>query len=223
MVQFAQNGGKALINESVSTYYHASVPGAPGALQRSEEAGKSVFCFASSMLVVCVLLSLGACRHVPQTPEAGVSGWHDFQGTWTAAGTRNIMRFTGDRRASIATFEGSLVLAGPTRPAVGFRSETILFNDTATGLVGRAVWTDEHGDQAFSELRGQGNTQENTIEGTFIGGTGRYAAITGTYSFSWKFLIENEDGVVQGQSVGLHGRAHLDSSQAGSGTGGPDA
>lgn len=215
-------GDTALISESVAPHIRASGAGEPGAPQRFKQVRESVSCFAALTLVILVLFCLTACGHAPQT-EGAVDGWHDFNGTWTAAGTRNIMPFTGDRRASIATFEGSLVLAGPTRPNVGFRSETILFNDTATGLIGRATWTDEHGDQAFSELRGQGNAQDNTIEGTFIGGTGRYAAITGTYSFSWKFLIENEDGVVQGQSVGLHGRAHLGSSQSESGKGGPAA
>jgi hypothetical protein len=176
-------------------------------------------------LVILGLLSLTACGHAPQSQPSAVEAgaWGDFHGTWTSTGTRNIMRLDGNRRASIATFEGTLMLAGPARPGVGFRSQAIVFNDTSTGLIGRAVWTDEHGDQAFSELRGQGSAQSNTIEGTFIGGTGRYAGITGTYSFSWKFLIENEDGVVQGQSVGLYGRARLGSPQSASSTGGPNA
>ena len=126
------------------------------------------------------------------------------------------MHMEGDRQASISTFDGSLVLAGPSRPGIGFRSEAIVFNDSAAGMVGRAVWTDEHGDQAYSELRGSGNGSDNRISGTFIGGTGRYTGAKGSYEFTWRFLIENEDGAVQGQSVGLKGRIRVDSTQAAS-------
>src|SRR5262249_6207873 len=135
--------------------------------------------------------------------------WHDFQGMWTAAGTRNIMLLGGDRRAAVSSFNGSLVLAGPSRPGVGFRSEAIVFSDTVTGMVGRAVWTDEHGDQAYSELRGEGTASNNKIIGTFVGGTGRYSGATGSYEFSWRFVLENEDGAVQGQSLGLKGRVRV--------------
>jgi len=157
-----------------------------------------------------------ACGRSPQVLKSSLSAaeWHQFQGTWTAAGTRNILRLTGSRWASIATFEGSLLLAGPSRPGVGFRSEAIVFSDSATGLVGRAVWTDEHGNQAVSELRGEGTANNNKITGTFISGTGPYAGATGTYEFSWRFVLENEDGVVQGQSIGLHGQIRAGSPQA---------
>ena len=152
-----------------------------------------------------------ACNSTPPGKTTADGDWHHFEGTWTAAGSRNTIHLEGNRLASVSIFSGSLVLAGSSRPGVGFRSEAVIFHDSATGLVGRAVWTDEHGDQAFSELLGQGTSKENKITGTFVGGTGRYAAISGTYEFSWRFLIENEDGVVQGQSIGLNGRVKLDS------------
>jgi hypothetical protein len=165
-------------------------------------------------LVSLVLVT--ACGHAPQASKSisRDSEWVEFEGTWTAAGSRNTMALGGDRRAAISTFSGSLVLAGPSRPSVGFRSEAIVFSDSATGLVGRAVWTDEHGDQAYSELRGVGTAQNKKISGVFVGGTGRYSGVTGTYEFFWRFIFENEDGAVQGQSMGLKGRVRLDSQQA---------
>jgi hypothetical protein len=87
-------------------------------------------------------------------------------------------------------------------------------------MVGRAVWTDEHGEQVFSELRGEGTAADNKISGTFVGGTGRYQGANGSYSFSWRFVIENEDGVVQGQSLGLNGRVRVGLPQTASGPGG---
>jgi len=172
---------------------------------------------------VAGLLALAACG--PTSPPAATlrdgGEWHEFQGTWTAAGSRHRINLGSDRQASIADLEGSLLLAGAARPAVGFRAEAIVLNDSATGMVGRSVWTDEHGDQVYSELRGEGTATGNRIAGTFIGGTGRYSSATGTYEFSWRFVLESEDGEVQGQSIGLKGRVRVGAPPATPGAGGP--
>jgi hypothetical protein len=161
--------------------------------------------------IFVAVLFLTACSRTAETSKSMDAGeeWHQFEGTWTAAGTRQIMPMGTDRQVSLGTFGGSLVLEGPSRPGVGFRGDAIVLNDSVTGMIGRAVWTDEHGDQAFSELRGGGSKTNNRITGDFVGGTGRYSGAKGTYEFSWRFLLENEDGTVQGQSVGLKGRVSL--------------
>jgi hypothetical protein len=176
-----------------------------------------------SMIILAGLLLMSACGFLPQPPQptSANTEWHEFQGTWTATGSRNIMRLEGDRRASLANFNGSLLLTGPLRPNVGFRAEAIVFNDSATGMIGRAVWTDEHGDQAFSELHSLGTRTDNEIIGTFSGGTGRYAGAMGTYEFAWRFVLESEDGNIQGESVGLKGRVRLDRAHAKSSPGHP--
>ena len=171
-------------------------------------------CLLLSCCAAAIFLATSCGRSIqPSNVDLVSADWHEFQGTWTAAGTRSTLHLGGSRLASISTFTGSLLLAGPSRPGIGFRSEAIVFSDSETGVVGRAVWTDEHGDQAVSELRGEGKAEKNNITGTFVGGTGRYASATGMYEFSWRFLIENEDGVVQGQSIGLKGRVRVNSTQ----------
>jgi hypothetical protein len=102
-----------------------------------------------------------------------------------------------------------MLLAGRGRPGVGFRSEVIALSDSETGLLGRSVWTDERGEQVFSEVIGEGTAARNRIEGRILGGTGRFAGATGTYEFSWQFVIEAEDGSIQGRAVGLKGRFRL--------------
>ena len=168
------------------------------------------------VLTLAALLVVAACGRAPQSSVSlpASDKWYEFEGTWTAAGSRHIMGLGNDRQASIANFNGSLLLAGPSRPAVGFRAEAIVLNDSLSGMVGRAVWTDEHGDQAYSELRGAGTATSNKIVGTFLGGTGRYSGVTGGYEFSWRFVLENEDGSVQGQSIGLKGRVRVGSQHA---------
>jgi hypothetical protein len=76
-------------------------------------------------------------------------------------------------------------------------------------MTGRAVWTDERGDQVFSELRKAGNASGSRIVGTFIGGSGRYAGATGSYEFAWRFLLQADDGAVEGQSTGFKGQLRI--------------
>jgi hypothetical protein len=130
----------------------------------------------------------------------------EFTGSWNAAGSRRTISLGGERRASILDLSGTMLLAGTNRPGVGFRSQVIALVDSDTGLVGRSVWTDEHGDHVFSELQGEGTADHNHITGKFLGGTGRYAGATGSYEFSWQWVMEAEDGVIQGRAVELKGR-----------------
>jgi hypothetical protein len=161
-----------------------------------------------ALLVAAMALAAAACGPVPEPPKsvAASNEWREFDGSWNATGTRHIIPLGADRRGSVIDLSGTMLLAGPERPGVGFRSEAIALVDTATGLVGRSVWTDERGDQVFSELKGEGTAAQNHITGTFLGGTGRYAGATGSYEFSWQYVTEAEDGSIQGRAVELKGR-----------------
>ena len=168
-------------------------------------------------LLLSLAIAAAACGGSTESPAPARSSgeWLEFQGSWNAAGTRRILSLGEDRRSSILDLSGSMLLAGPQRPGVGFRSEVIALVDSAKGLQGRSVWTDERGDQVFSELQGEGTAERNHITGTIFGGTGRYAGATGTYEFSWQWVMESEDGSIQGRAVDLKGRV-----RRGSGTGG---
>src|SRR5262245_30441094 len=161
-------------------------------------------------LLVAVLLT-AACGQsggtAPHSPPAG--GWQAFEGTWTAAGTRRTLRLGPNDRAAIFELTGSVLLTGPQRPAVGFIAHAIGFSDSRTGMQGRCVWTDERGDMVYSELKGQAVGSGNRIAGTFVGGTGRYAGVTGDYSFQWQYVVDTEDGAVSGRVVDLKGRARF--------------
>ena len=159
--------------------------------------------------VVLGSLAFAACGPSAEPPKSAAppaNDWREFEGSWNAAGSRRTIPLGADRRGSVIDLRGSMLLAGPGRPGVGFRSDVIALSDSETGLVGRSVWTDEKGDQVFSELKGEGTAAKNRITGTVLGGTGRYAGITGSYEFSWRFVIEAEDGSIQGSAVGFKGR-----------------
>ena len=165
---------------------------------------------------VAALFALGACRPAPSPPVGAppsAGGWLEFQGSWNATGVRYTIPLGHDRRAGILDVQGTMLLAGPSRPGVGFSAHAVALGDTATGVVGRAVWTDDKGDQVYSEFRGTGTATGNKIEGNFLGGSGRYAGATGTYEFTWQYVVETEDGTVQGRAVGLTGRVRIGESQ----------
>jgi len=168
-------------------------------------------------VVVSLALAAAACGPAPEPagPVAAPGEWREFEGSWNAAGSRRIIPLGVNRQGAIIDLKGTMLLSGPQRPGVGFRSDVIALSDSETGLIGRSVWTNEHGDQVFSELKGEGTAARNHITGKFLGGTGRYAGVTGDYEFSWQFVIEAEDGSVQGRAVGLKGRFRLGQPDAG--------
>jgi hypothetical protein len=152
-------------------------------------------------------VAAAACGQAQSPRPAAVSGGAlEFRGSWNGVGSRHTISLGQDRIGSIVDLKGTMLLSGPGRPGVGFHSEVIGLNDSATGFQGRSVWTDEHGDQVYSELRGEGTAAKNRITGTILSGTGRYAGVTGSYEFSWQWVMEAEDGTVQGRAVDLQGR-----------------
>ena len=68
----------------------------------------------------------------------------------------------------------------------------------------------------FSELQGEGTAAKNHITGTILSGTGRYAGATGSYEFTWQWLMEAEDSSVQGRAVDLKGRVRRGPAAGGS-------
>ncbi|HUJ01906.1 MAG TPA: hypothetical protein VLY46_16810 [Usitatibacter sp.] len=167
--------------------------------------------------LLAALLALVACgtQSSSRSGPTSADGWHDFEGSWIATGSVRTIKLGDTRQASVADLRGTLELAGASRPAVGFRGDAIALSDSESGMVGRAAWTDEHGDQVFSEIRGGGPSKGSHVTGTFIGGTGRYRGATGTYEFTWEYVLAAEDGTVQGRAVGLKGRVHVGAGEPG--------
>jgi hypothetical protein len=165
------------------------------------------------------LLFAVACSQstTPAPGNPSSTKWHTFEGTWSASGTRQTLTPETNYRASIFDLTGSLLLTGDRGLGVGFRAKVIGFSDNLTGMQGRCVWTDERGDMVYSELKGEMVGTGNHIVGTFLGGTGRFAGVTGEYSFQWEYVLESEDGTLSGRAVNLKGRVSFGSAAAASG------
>jgi hypothetical protein len=157
---------------------------------------------------LALAFAAAACGPATKSPRpaAAPGEWLEFEGSWNAAGSRHTISLGEGRLGSIVVLKGTMLLTGSGRPGVGFQSEVIGLVDTATGFQGRSVWTDEHGDQVYSELQGEGTAAKNRVTGRVLSGTGRYAGATGSYEFSWQWVMAGEDGAVQGRAVDLKGR-----------------
>ena len=128
-----------------------------------------------------------------------------FQGNWSATGTRQSLTMGPGRTAAILHLSGSLVLDLHEGLSRGFRCETISFFDGRERALGESVWTDERGDQVFSDFEAKSVSAGAHVTGTITGGTGRYAGLTGRYEFVWQYVLESPEGQVQGRAVGLKG------------------
>ncbi len=159
---------------------------------------------------VLLAVAIGGFVPGPETMgETGPEGPGAFEGTWSASGRRFTVPTEGGGLAGVVQVSGSIVLAGVEGLGWGFRGEAIGYDDGDRLSVGRAVWTDERGDRIFSRLEGERLEAGRRATGTFTGGTGRYAGLTGSYVFEWRYFVDAEDGEVHGLAVRLRGRARL--------------
>ena len=145
-----------------------------------------------------------------QAVEPASGEWRSFEGTGTATGQRQTLHLGSDRKVSIVHLTGSLVLVGEQRLGQGFRSEVIGYTDGLKGGTAWSVWTDSRGDQVFGEFRGGPIGTGSRFTGSLLGGTGRYAGMTGEYEFEWQYVVAAEDGEIQGRITGLKGRFRRD-------------
>jgi hypothetical protein len=162
---------------------------------------------AQSLILAIALSTVLALLTPGQNPQG--ERVYPFEGTWSAVGTRQALPMGNGRKAVIVYFSGSLVLADQEGLSRGFRSEVIGYDDGKGVSIGECVWTDEIGDQIFSQFKGQAVETGNHIRAIITGGTGRYVGVTGEYEFDWQYVVEGPDGTIQGRGVRLRGLARL--------------
>lgn len=177
-------------------------------MRSSSESCRRHFVRAIALLGVLLVTACGQ----PETPPAATIPTDEvrpFTGNWTVTGNRQVLDLGPGRPTGTFQLSGALMLSGKQRLNLAFRAEVIGFSDPMSGLVGRSVWTDDRGDKAFSELRGEGVGPGKLIHGKFIGGTGRYSGLSGEYSFRWQRIGTIEGDQLTGRVVGLNGWARL--------------
>jgi hypothetical protein len=162
----------------------------------------------SGMAVLLVVLVgvAGTTTALSGQQAAAADDWRTFEATWSAAGERHALPADEGRIAVIVRLSGALVLRTGDGLSRGFRAQAIAFDDGRGAGVGRAVWTDDRGDQVFSDLAGQPAQTGRRVSGSITGGTGRYAGLTGSYAFTWDYVLPSDDGRIQARAVAVTGR-----------------
>jgi hypothetical protein len=162
---------------------------------------RTVAVFAAT-LATTVAVALAPAPIAQQPSSAAMRA---FDGSWSATGQRQTLPTEGGRVAAVVQLSGAVVLSRDTGLGSGFTGEAIGFDDGRSTVAGRAVWTNARGDRIFSVVNGEPIGTGRRIAGTFTGGTGRYAGITGEYTLTWQYVVDN-DGTVNGRAVDLKGR-----------------
>jgi hypothetical protein len=158
------------------------------------------------MCVIVIVVALACTASAAYAQTAQGAEWRTFEGTWTASGQRQVLPTGSGLPAGTFQLSGALALNGAEALSRGFRGEALGFDNGAGLMVGHCVWTDEHGDRIFSQLRSETFAAGRSVTGTVVGGTGRYAGLTGEFTFEWQYVVEGEGGAISGRAVGLRGR-----------------
>ena len=159
---------------------------------------------AAALFAASAAIAARAPAAAPQTGDAGA--WRSFEGTLSATGQRQAIPTESGQPAVTVQLSGPVSITAGEGLSRGFRAEVVGFDDGAGLAVLRGVWTDQRGDRIFSVLKGETVASGRRVAGTITGGTGRYAGITGDYSFEWQYVVEAEAGTISGRAVGLRGR-----------------
>jgi hypothetical protein len=161
--------------------------------------------------VRAALVALALAGLVPAAPgqQAASEGWRPFTAVLTLLGQRQLLATEGERPASIVHLSGPLTLTGGEGLGRGLLGEMIGFDDGKTLLVGRAAFTDEHGDKIFCALKAEPIGTGRRATATITGGTGRFAGLQGTFSFAWQYVVNEESGDIALRAVNVEGRTRL--------------
>jgi hypothetical protein len=141
-------------------------------------------------------------------PSPSPTPGHAFEGSWSGTGTVDVVPMGSGMRTLTFHLSGALVLTSQQGLDKGYRCIIIGFDDGRGLTVGSCVWVDEHGDKIFSDLRGESVVTGKHIRGTIIGGSGRYAGLTGEFEFDWSYVIVDREGAAQGWAEKLTGRVY---------------
>lgn len=163
-------------------------------------------------VVLALAASVCAAAAFAQSQPSVDAPWRTFTGSWAITGQRQSLPTEGGGTSTTLQVSGAVVLTVADGLGRGFRGEVIAFTDGDT-LQGRFVWTDQHGDRIFGRLEGEPVEARARFAGTMTGGTGRYAGITGSFAFTWQYVVKDEEGVVEGRTVGLEGRYRREAAQ----------
>ena len=156
------------------------------------------------IFMVGVLLLASSSFSLGHAAESG-----EFKGTMIANGTRTPFPFGDGRQVFTFKLGGHVSLQTPLGKKKDYWSECIGLADSTTGVVGRCVWKDLDGPEIYLTIQSDKLQQGSQVNGTIVGGSGKFAGISGDLSFNWSSVITQTDADgsvnVTGQTRNLGG------------------
>jgi hypothetical protein len=158
------------------------------------------------LAALAVSALLGLVPGAPAQQPAPANGWRPFTATWSLKGERQLLETEGGRPASIVHLTGTLALTSGEGLGAGLYSELIGFDDGGELLVGRVLFLDSRSDRIYATVKAEpiGNGRKATA--TITGGTGRFAGLTGEFSFAWQYVVDAGEGEVSVRTINVQGR-----------------
>jgi hypothetical protein len=150
---------------------------------------------------LAIAVVVGARAEEP--PAAAREG--QFTARWVVTGTWRGLGLGPTREGILADLSGRLdVTPGGAGPIVDLASRCLVLWDSAKGGSALCRWRHPSGDEIFGEVEGDLLAGGKPVTGRFVGGTGRYAGITGEFRFDkWDgFFLDREERPDAGEGVG---------------------
>jgi hypothetical protein len=156
--------------------------------------------FGGALGAAAVVLTFGMAHDA--TAESGA-----FESTWDIKGSSRQLEFGPRRLLSTVRHTGTITFRSSTGLVGTVMTSCVGLGDTAKPDIGRCIWTTQNGEKLFSELTGTlpPGLQTGSATGAFVGGTGRFAGVTGTYSLEWVARPIMEKDAFGAQTVRMSG------------------
>ncbi len=158
---------------------------------------------------VAVLLAGVAALVVAVGLVAGQAGADSgtFDSTWDIKGTARQVEFGPARLIRTARHTGTIAFRSGTGLVGTVMTSCVSLNDTGARDTGRCVWVTQEGAKLFSEISGKlpPGGESGEVVGTFVGGTGRFERVSGSYSLNWVARPNAEPDGFAAQTVRMSG------------------
>jgi hypothetical protein len=155
----------------------------------------------ATFVAAAVVVAAARAEEPTTTPEG------QFTARWVVTGEWRGLGLGPTREVIVADLSGRLdVVPGGSGPIVDLASRCFVLWDSSLGGSGRCRWRHPSGDEIFGEVEGDLLAGGKPVTGRFVGGTGRYAGISGELRFAkWDaFLLDRED---RGEQEDQRGRS----------------
>lgn len=140
------------------------------------------------LLAATLFLVASGVPDVPARAETSAREG-EFTARWVVSGTWRAMGLGGSREVILADLTGRLDVTHGSGDIVDLSTRCLVYWDSAKSGSGSCRWRHPSGDEIFVEIEGGLLAPNKSVSGRLIGGTGRYAGISGEFAFDkWNAL-----------------------------------